>query len=119
VNYQEIQSILHDLVESGAGVKSAALVSRDGLPMACERMNDLDRDRIAAMVAGLMTMGSRSALEFSLKNLKQVILSCDDGYAIIQAAKDAVLCAIADASMPLGMPLSRASEVSKKLAEKL
>src|SRR5665647_3909942 len=101
---EQILHVLQGLVGRSQDVEGAMLVTLDGLPLASALPQGADEDRVAAMAAAALSMGSRTVNELRRGSLEQVLVKGDAGYVVmIQAGADTVLSAISSADAKLGM----------------
>jgi hypothetical protein len=81
--------LLSNFVETTAGVTDAVAVSSDGLLMAMS--SSLERagaEQLAAIIAGMTSLGESTARCFALGALDQVIVAMDEGYLFVAAVSD-------------------------------
>ena len=111
--------ILRELNGTSADIEASALVSRDGLMMVSQLPAGMDEDRIGAMSAAMLALGSRSAQELACGTLEQLMVKGDQGYVLMTGAgKEAVLTLVAKPSAKLGLiflDVKRAAEGLAKL----
>ncbi len=114
-----LKSILSDLNGSSADIEASSVVSSDGLMMASLLPAGLEEERIGAMTAAMLALGSRTAEELSRGRLEQVLIKGAHGYVLLtNAGTDAVLAVIAKASAKLGLiflDVKRAAESVAKI----
>jgi hypothetical protein len=102
----KIQTTLKNLVSNTPDVEGAALVSVDGLIVASALTAGTDEDRVSAMAAALLSLGSRTSEELGRGTLQQAYIKGDKGYVIIMhAGPETVLEVIAGGNAKLGMVL--------------
>ena len=85
MKYSIVENILQGLNRS-TEIVSSAVVSTDGLPIATALQIGVDEDRIGAMSAAMLSLGTRSAKEVLQGSLKRVggygalehVLQCPD-----------------------------------------
>src|SRR3954451_14138609 len=81
--------LLSNFVETTAGVTDTVAVSSDGLLMA--RSTDLERagaEQLAAIIAGMTSLGESAARCFALGGLDQVIIAMQEGFLFVSAVSD-------------------------------
>ena len=89
-------SILSELNGSSADIEASAVISTDGLIMASLLPAGLDEDRVGAMSAAMLSLGSRIAKELARGELDQVLVKGENGYVLMTSAgSEAVLSVIA------------------------
>jgi predicted regulator of Ras-like GTPase activity (Roadblock/LC7/MglB family) len=81
--------LLSNFVDTTAGVTDAVAVSSDGLLMAMS--STLERagaEQLAAIIAGMTSLGESTARCFALGALDQVIVAMDEGYLFVSSVSD-------------------------------
>lgn len=113
----KIQSTLKNLVTNTPDVEGAALVSVDGLIVASALAVGTDEDRVSAMAAALLSLGSRTSEELGRGTLQQAYIKGDSGYVIIMhAGEESVLEVITGGNAKLGMVLLDMKRAAAELA---
>jgi predicted regulator of Ras-like GTPase activity (Roadblock/LC7/MglB family) len=96
--------LLSNFVETTAGVTDAVAVSSDGLLMAMS--SSLERagaEQLAAIIAGMTSLGESTARCFALGALDQVIVAMDEGYLFVSSVSDgSSLGVVADRRCDIG-----------------
>ncbi|MHA1651482.1 MAG: roadblock/LC7 domain-containing protein [Candidatus Helarchaeota archaeon] len=90
--------------EEDTGIKSSAIVSRDGLVMASSlpRKESSDEDTVAANAARILFLGEATGKELAKGDLKEVLLNYEDGkVALAGAGPYAAVMALIDPSIRL------------------
>ena len=117
---QLLKSILDDLNESSADVEGCAIISTDGLTIMAQLPEGVDEDRVGALVAAMLSLGERTAMELARGELDQVMIKGDKGYILMShAGKDIVLAVIAQESAKLGLIFLDAKRAAKNIMEAL
>ncbi|MFV0428599.1 MAG: roadblock/LC7 domain-containing protein [Arachnia sp.] len=115
---EQMQAILRNLVGSDPDLEGAAVVTADGLPLSAVLPPGTDEDRVAAMGAAALSMGSRTASELRRGELEQVLVKGDQGYVILmQAGSETVLQVISSSDARLGLLLFEMKAAAKQLAK--
>ncbi|UOP01007.1 roadblock/LC7 domain-containing protein [Kingella potus] len=115
---QLLISVLSDLNATSSDITASAVISSDGLPIATLIPQGLDADRVGAMSATLLALGSHAAAELHCGDLDQVMVKGKNGYILLnQAGADAVLALIANESGKLGLILLDAKRAAKHIAD--
>lgn len=115
-----MQAVLRALVNSDPDLEGAAVVTTDGLPLSSVLPPGTDEDRVAAMGAAALSMGSRTASELRRGGIEQVLLKGDLGYVIlIQAGSETVLQVISTSDARLGLLLFEMKSAAQQLARQL
>lgn len=114
-----LTSILSDLNGTSADIEASAVISTDGLVMSALLPSNMDEDRVGAMSAAMLSLGTRTALELARGDLEQVLVKGDQGYVLMtHAGEDAVVSVLAKPSARLGLiflDVRRAAESIRKL----
>ena len=78
-----LESILIDLNGASADIEASAVISTDGLMIACVMPAGLDEDRVGAMTAAMLSLGDRTSAELVRGDLEQVMVKGSRGYVLI------------------------------------
>ncbi|NVM28420.1 MAG: roadblock/LC7 domain-containing protein [Candidatus Helarchaeota archaeon] len=99
-----LSDLLHDF-EEDTGIKSSAIVSRDGLVMASSlprKTTGSDEDTVAANAARILFLGEATGKELAKGDLKEVLLNYQDGkVALAGAGPYAAVMALIDPNLRL------------------
>ncbi len=99
-----LTSILSELNGSSADIEASAVISTDGLMIASLLPANMDEDRVGAMSAAMLSLGTRIAKELSRGELEQVLVKGENGYVLMMSAgQDAVLSVLAKSNARLGL----------------
>lgn len=116
---EQLEKILSDLKKVG-GVKGSAVISRDGLLIAADLSQNVDADTFAAMSAAMQGAAETAIQELEQGDLKQVIIDSSKGKIIsVGAGKQAILVALTDFKVNLGLSLIELAKASKKVESTL
>jgi predicted regulator of Ras-like GTPase activity (Roadblock/LC7/MglB family) len=100
----DLNNVLKTLQNSSPGIEASALISTDGLMIASVMGQDMDATRVGAMTATLLSLGTRAGTELRRSELREVIVSGDNGYAVMaNAGRGVVLLILATQTTPLGL----------------
>ncbi len=81
--------LLSNFVDTTAGVTDAVAVSSDGLLMAMSiTLERAGAEQLAAIIAGMTSLGESTARCFALGALDQVIVAMDEGYLFVASVSD-------------------------------
>jgi len=117
-NPETLDDILIKLLAAIPEVKSAAIVSVEGLPIASALPQGVDETRIAAMTAALLSLAERAALEMSKGTFEQIYVKGSDGYLLVfNAGLNAVLTVSTTKDVKLGLIILDARRVCDKIAK--
>ncbi len=87
-------------------IDGAAVISVEGLTIACSLPDDLEEDRMAAMSAAMLALGERIAAELGRGVLDQVYIKGDSGYVLLMSVNEkAVLTALVGEEAKLGLAI--------------
>ena len=98
-----LSELLKDF-EEDTGIRSSAIVSRDGLVMASSlpRKSGSDEDTVAANAARMLFLGEATGKELEKGDLKEVLLNYQDGkVALAGAGPYAAVMALIDTNIRL------------------
>ena len=117
---QLLKSILEDLNESSIDIEGCAIISTDGLTIMAQLPDGVDEDRVGALVAAMLSLGERTAIELIRGELDQLMIKGDKGYILMShAGRNAVLAVIAQEGAKLGLIFLDAKRAAKKILEAL
>lgn len=83
--------ILSQLNSTTADIQASAIISKDGLVMAALLDDNLDEDRVAAMTTAVYAQANRILREIHLGKLRQVLVTAEQGYALVTATAELTL----------------------------
>jgi predicted regulator of Ras-like GTPase activity (Roadblock/LC7/MglB family) len=96
-------SILRELNASSADIEASALISTDGFLMASLLPADLEQDRVAAMSAAMLALGSQATMELNRGELDQILIRGQRGHVLLtRASSNTVLVVVARPEAQLG-----------------
>ena len=99
-----LTSVLTELNGTSADIEASGVISTDGLMMAAVLPQGMDKDRVGAMSAAMLSLGDRTAQELERGTLEQVLIKGDRGYVLMAyAGKEAVLTVMAKPNSKLGL----------------
>lgn len=115
---ESLDDLLKKLLGAIPEVKSAAIVSAEGLPIASALPQGVDETRIAAMTAALLSLSERAIIEMDKGNFDQLYIKGDSGYLLIlQAGPNAVLTVSTTSEVRLGLILLDCRRTCEKIAQ--
>ncbi|TFF94235.1 MAG: hypothetical protein EU543_01735 [Promethearchaeota archaeon] len=115
---ETLDGILKQLLAAIPEVKSTAIVSVEGLPIASALPQGVDETRIAAMTAAILSLGERAAHEMSKGDLEQIMVKGTDGYLLVLAAgPNAVLVVSTTPDVRLGLIFLDCKRTTEKIAK--
>ena len=117
---EALRNIVGQLNATSADIQASAVISTDGLMMAALLPQGLDQDRVGAMSAALLSLGTRVARELERGIPEQVLVKGDNGYVLmLQAGDDAVLTVLASNQAKLGLIFLDARRAAQSMAQAL
>lgn len=109
---------LRMLNSSSAEIEASAVVSIDGLTMASMLSEGIDEDRVGAMAAALVSLGTRAAVELRRGNVEQVMVRGEKGYVLLaNAGREAVVVVVANEAAKLGLVFLDLKRSAARIAE--
>ena len=113
-----LDDILKRLLGAIPEVKSAAIVSAEGLPIASALPQGVDETRIAAMTAALLSLSERAIIEMAKGDFDQLYIKGSNGYLLVmQAGPNAVLTVSTTKEVRLGLILLDCRRTCEKIAQ--
>ncbi len=113
-----LDDILKRLLGAIPEVKSAAIVSAEGLPIASALPQGIDETRIAAMTAALLSLSERAIIEMAKGDFDQLYIKGSEGYLLVmQAGLNAVLTVSTTKEVRLGLILLDCRRTCEKIAQ--
>ena len=116
---EKLGAILRGLNESSEDIEASAVLSTDGLIMDSLLPPGMDKDRLSAMSAALISLGSQTSEDLGRGLLDQVLIKGSSGYALITyAGPDVVITVLTKPEARLGLiflDVKRAADAIKKL----
>jgi predicted regulator of Ras-like GTPase activity (Roadblock/LC7/MglB family) len=117
---ESLEEILRKLISSIPEVKSAAIVSVEGLPIASALPRNVDETRVAAMTAAMLSLGERAAQEFEKGDLEQVYVRGVDGFVFVMSAgSNAVLTISTSKDVKMGLIFWDGKRACEKIAKQV
>ena len=111
-------SLLNKLLRAIPEIKSAAIVSAEGLPISAAFPQDVDETRIAAMTATLLSLSERAIKEMNKGSFDQLYIKGSGGYLLVmQAGPDMVLLVSTTKEVRLGLILLDCRRTCEKIAQ--
>ena len=115
--FDTLDDLLKKLLGAIPEVKSAAIVSAEGLPIASALPQGVDETRIAAMTAALLSLSERAIMEMGKGDFDQLYIKGSEGYLLVmQAGPSAVLVVSTTKDVRLGLILLDCRRTCDKIA---
>jgi predicted regulator of Ras-like GTPase activity (Roadblock/LC7/MglB family) len=103
--------------ETVPGVEGAALVSADGL-MISSALPEAEQERVAAISAGLLSLGEKATNELDRGSLKEVYVKGERGYTLLTSVgENALLLVLANADAQIGLIFVDMRRIAESLLE--
>jgi uncharacterized protein len=101
---QQMVDRLRSFQATSKEIEGSAVVSVDGLSIASALARGVEEDRVSAMSAAILSLGSRITTELGRGTLEQVYVKGQYGYVILMSAgENAVLTALVSEKARLGL----------------
>ncbi len=115
-----INRALQEFVDSSQNIEGAALVTSNGLMISSYLPDETDEDRVSAMSAALLSLSERAVEELKKETPQQVTVKGDKGYIVMTpAGEEAVLMAIADNKVKLGLLYTEIKTAAERIQKTL
>jgi predicted regulator of Ras-like GTPase activity (Roadblock/LC7/MglB family) len=116
-NTDKIQDILSEFVSTSTSIQAAAVMTRDGIPVASNIAENVDPARLSAISASLLSLADRTSKDLHQGELEQVLVDSTDGFVLmVKVGENAVLSVVSRSNSRLGMLLHEAKSSATKLA---
>ena len=113
---EEIMKLLKEL-EQKTELEATAVVTKEGIRLACSVSAEMDADIFSAAAAAMVNLGSMTIRRLKQGELKEVIIKGDEGYTIVTEAGPAtMLVAAGRQSYRLGYYLGVLKKYAKDIA---
>ncbi|MHA1836141.1 MAG: roadblock/LC7 domain-containing protein [Candidatus Odinarchaeia archaeon] len=117
IKREKIMQLLKELEEK-TDLEATAVVTREGMRLACSVSAEMDADIFSAAAAAMVNLGSMTIRKLKQGNLKEVIIKGDQGYTIVTEADDkTMLVAAGRQSFRLGYYLGVLKKYAKDIAQ--
>ena len=87
---EKIMKLLKELEEK-TDLEATAVVTKEGMRLACSVSAEMDADIFSAAAAAMVNLGSMTIRRLRQGNLKEVIIKGDEGYTIVTEADEATM----------------------------
>ncbi|MEM2109606.1 MAG: roadblock/LC7 domain-containing protein [Candidatus Odinarchaeota archaeon] len=113
---EEIMKLLKEL-EQKTELEATAVVTKEGIRLACSVSAEMDADIFSAAAAAMVNLGSMTIRRLKQGELKEVIIKGDEGYTIVtEAGPTTMLVAAGRQSYRLGYYLGVLKKYAKDIA---
>ncbi|MBL7489455.1 roadblock/LC7 domain-containing protein [Frankia sp. AgB1.9] len=115
---QSVTAILSELNASSDDIEASALVSTDGFLMASLLPAGFEHDRVAAMSAAILALGSQASMELTRGALDQILIRGQRGHVLLtRAGPETVLVVVTRPDAQLGTTFLDVRRGAEALAE--
>ena len=109
---------LNNLLGATPEVKSVAILSTEGLPIASALPQGVDETKIAAMIATLFSLSEKAILGMRKGDFDQLYIKGSEGYLLVmKAGQNAVLAVSTTNDARLGLILLDCRRICEKIAK--
>ena len=113
---EQLQFLLQTLHDNIEGVKSAAVVSAEGLIIQAILEEGISDIRLAAMTATILSVSERVLLELKSGTLDVCILQGNEGnFAIMEAGEELIICVCLDVEARMDTCFIELRKVSEQI----
>lgn len=114
----QLDAVLIEFERNVPHVEATAVVSTDGLVIASRLPAQVEEDRVGAMGAAILSISTRSGDELDRGDMLRVLIEGTDGYLLIRRIGEvAILVALVDKNVRLGMLFYECKQCIEKLSE--
>ena len=114
----QLDVVLNEFERNVPHVEATAVVSTDGLVIASRLPAQVEEDRVGAMGAAILSISTRSGNELDRGEMLRVLIEGTGGYLLIRSIGDvAILVALVDKNVRLGLLFYECKQCVKKLSE--
>ena len=114
----QLDAVLNDFERNVPHVEATTVVSTDGLLIASRLPDQVEEERVGAMGAAILSISNRSGAELDRGEMLMVLIEGTNGYLLIRSIGDvAILIALVDKKVRLGMLFFECKQCIKKLIE--
>ncbi len=115
---EQLAETLRQVVVGSADIQGVAVISTDGLIMAEALPSQMEKARVGAVAAGIMSLSGRSVKQLGRGALQQILVQGEDGNVIItQAGNKAAFVALTAKDVNLGMAFLEVRDGAQVVAE--
>ncbi len=115
-----LEELLKKLINSVPGVKAAAIISVEGLPVISALPETMTDDKIAATTSMLLSLAERALYEMEVGDLEQLIIKGSIlNLLVLAAGRKNVLTILTEKTVNLGYVLIESERICEKIAQLL
>lgn len=112
----QLQAALEELRRGPSGIKGALITTAEGLPVAHTFRSNDDAERVAAMAATALGLGSRLNTTLATGALQEMSISGSLGQVYLYSTGRGALAVVAPGSMNLGVVHLQARQAAGRIA---
>ncbi|MFX0069251.1 MAG: roadblock/LC7 domain-containing protein [Candidatus Hodarchaeota archaeon] len=117
IKQEELMSLLKEL-EGKTALEASAVVTKDGMRLACSVSAEMDADMFSAAAAAMVNLGSMTIRRLNQGKLKEIIVRGDEGYTMVtDCGSDLMLVAAGRESFRLGYYLGVLKKYARDVAK--
>lgn len=117
IKQEELMSLLKEL-EGKTALEASAVVTKDGMRLACSVSAEMDADIFSAAAAAMVNLGSMTIRRLNQGKLKEIIVRGDEGYTMVtDCGSDLMLVAAGRESFRLGYYLGVLKKYARDVAK--
>ncbi|MHA1237934.1 MAG: roadblock/LC7 domain-containing protein [Candidatus Odinarchaeia archaeon] len=114
---EKLMKLLKELEEK-TDLEAGAVVTRDGLRLACSVSAQMDADIFSAAAAAMVNLGSMTIRRLNQGELKEIIIKGDQGYTLVtEVDENTMLVAAGRQSFRLGYYIGVLKRYAQQIAE--
>jgi predicted regulator of Ras-like GTPase activity (Roadblock/LC7/MglB family) len=111
-------SALSELENSTGDIKSTAIVTHDGLIMACTKSDTMHKETFAAYGAAAFKRASETMEELSGENIDMLLYESENHRVVtLRAGADALLVALTGKNVQMGLVLMNVQKTALKIKD--
>jgi len=114
---EKLETVLKDLLRNNRDIKSAIIISIEGLPILSLLPRKYNKQSIAVMVASLLSISEMAVVDMEIGIFKQIYIKGIDGYILIFNAKEAILAVSTTKKAKTGLVLFDCKNALYKIAK--
>lgn len=115
---ERLEKTLRSLVEGSSDIQGVAVISMDGLIISAVLPQGMERTRVGAVAAGILSLSGRSIEQLKRGTLQRTLVQGSEGNVVLtQAGKNAAFAALTGQDVNLGLVFLEAREGAEAVAE--
>ncbi|MFX1329105.1 MAG: roadblock/LC7 domain-containing protein [Promethearchaeota archaeon] len=114
---EKLEAVLKNLLNSNKDIKFAIITSVEGFPIFSLLPRRYNKQRIAAMVASLLSISERTVADMDIGVFKHIYIKGLEGYISIFDAEEAVLAVSTTKKAKMGLVFFDCKDVLYKIAK--